>query len=1102
MKKLVLLLLLACCRVAFGADPITLPFEMDFISNKSLAPNEGYLIKEWKASYSGWGVDGKGGLWATYNGYYGKQGEVCAHKNITADAWLISPPLPLETGKGYQVTYTVRRYEGNTEKLNIGVAGTTSIEAIKEGTILYKDHEIINDDWVTRIFTFRSDVGGNDCCIGFQCISEPLPENPSKVTFVGLGYFKIEEYDMPEPVVPETVTNFIVGPSEEKPLTAVLSWTNPIKGTLDEDLDPSETLTAKIYRNNEEIAIIKDLVAGQPTSYEDKVTAEGDYTYGISIGLTGIYGETATATDACSLLKFYPEMIMDGRVASQELDVTLTWTNPLKFTNGKIIKDNISVDIYRNDTFLTTTEQTPGETAAYTDKVPEAGNYIYYLVPKSREGTEGETSGIIDAGYITGAIILPYNALTSEFLNWTSTDENHDGLTWTLSSNKDNYSCQCAAGGQDILKSPLLKATAGNYKLSFVIKRINVPVGFTVNCVTIDGTTEELLKETDYTSEAKASKYAEVTFKADTKFYITVDLKSSGSGASFVIDNITLKNMITPGPATGLTIVPDPKKELKAAISWKNPETGTNNETFDNFLSAEIYRNDVLIKTLEDLDAGETCNYTDNVPESAIYSYAVRIGFEGTYGEKVSSGEYEVGKVYHPLLLPYSIEFTTNAPEGTTDPVNTSHVYYNGTWTLINPNGNMGYGKGGVWNERTEEGSGAVCRHYGNTPTNAWIISPALPLSKDKAYAVTYSYKRIPYKTFDKDIYMDEMFEVALGTEVNPDNLKRTILSTHLVTNNEFITITKKFVVSEDGDYYIGIHCISEKGYSSSTGLAIGSFAMEETTIVKPAEITGFTATPDKTKELTADLTWTNPSLGEDGNPLSTDTDLTVEVYRNGKLIETLTVDPGSNSTWSETVEKAGAYTYIVKSGQYGIYSAGVSATCQLENFIPEKVTDLTYAIEDEMNVVLKWTTPTTYTNNITMTGNVEIDLYRDDNRIADKNMEPGARGEYKDELIDYGTYIYYVKVRLPNGMVSEKSADVQVTTMTSIEQVNASKGYYDRRTGIFHLAVPSSGVAVYSLTGICMLKETKETNFIDLNPLSGGTYLLEIDGCIVKIIK
>lgn len=1101
MKKLlsVLLLVWTWSNIVMGADPITIPFEMDFINNVSLAPNEGYDLRNWDVSYTSWGVEAKGGKWAQYNTYGGNKGAFCGHKEKTADVWIISPPLPLEVGKGYQITYTVRRSGGNTEKLNVGVAGTRDIDTIKTSTIIYEDHEIINDDWETRTVTFRSDVGGAECCIGFQCVSEPLANSPSTTTYVGLGSFKIETFDMPDPVKPQAATNLSVQVSEEKPLTAVLSWTNPSKGTLDEDLDPAETLTAKIYRNNEEIAVVKDLVAGQAGTYQDKVTEEGDYTYGVSIGLTGTYGETTTATEACKLLKFYPAKITDGQVSSQELDVTLSWTNPAKYTNGLDIKDKMSVEIYRNDELLTTvSDQTAGSAASYLDKVPQEGDYTYYLVPKSIEGTAGEQSETLNAGHVAGAITLPYNALTAEFLNWTFTDENSDGTTWTLATNKDNFSCQCMVGGHDILKSPLLKAGAGNYKLAFLIKRIVVPVDFTINFVPLEGTSRELLKETAYTSEAKAVKYAELSLEADTKFYITVDLKSSAAGGSFVVDNITLKDVITPKPATELTVVPDPNKALKAKISWKNPEAGTNDEAFDNLLSAEIYRNDVLVKTLEELAVGAACEYTDEVPESGLYSYSVRVGFEGTYGEKVTSGEYEVGKVYHPLILPYSIDFTTNAPEGTTDEVNTTHVYYNGTWTVINPNGTLGYGSGGVWNNKTEQDLGAVCRHYGTVAANAWIISPALPLTKDKAYAVTYSYKRIPY---GKDVYKEEKFEVGLGTEATPDGLKRKIISTHVVTNNEFITVTKKFTVAEDGDYYIGIHCISEDGHSASTGLAIGSFKTEETTINKPAQVTGLTATGDATKELTVNLAWTNPAKGENGEDLSTDEDLIVEIYRNGDLAKTLVVEPGSNSTWSETVEKAGTYTYIVKVGQYGVFNAGQQATCQLENFVPEKVTDFTYEIQNELDVVLKWTTPAVYTNKAQMAGELTIEIYRDNNLLATEKSEAGSKGQYTDELLEGGTHTYYLIVKLPNGIASEKSAELEARVATGIQEMHAGEGYYDSKLNIFYPAKPAS-VAVYSIGSTCVLKESEKVSSVNLNALPEGMYLLETEGKVIKIMK
>ena len=119
-----------------------------------------------------------------------------------------------------------------------------------------------------------------------------------------------------------------------------------------------------------------------------------------------------------------------------------------------------------------------------------------------------------------------------------------------------------------------------------------------------------------------------------------------------------------------------------------------------------------------------------------------------------------------------------------------------------------------------------------------------------------------------------------------------------------------------------------------------------------------FVVTPDSGGALTADLSWTNPSLTYDGNPL-TDLD-EIKIYRNYELVYT-NPDPiiGGTESYTDIVPLSGEYSYLLDAiNDAGESPAATSGVLWIGEDVPGAVTDLLLQVIDEA-FQLTWNNPT-----------------------------------------------------------------------------------------------------------------------------------------------
>lgn len=100
----------------------------------------------------------------------------------------------------------------------------------------------------------------------------------------------------------------------------------------------------------------------------------------------------------------------------------------------------------------------------------------------------------------------------------------------------------------------------------------------------------------------------------------------------------------TPAAPTGIKAVAGGNGELKAALSWKNPSVDQRNEALQGNLTAKVYRNGEPVATLDGMQAGQICEWTDNAVPQGLASYQVAIANSQGEGRKASASEIYVGE--------------------------------------------------------------------------------------------------------------------------------------------------------------------------------------------------------------------------------------------------------------------------------------------------------------------------------------------------------------------------------------------------------------------------------------------------------------------------
>lgn len=192
----------------------------------------------------------------------------------------------------------------------------------------------------------------------------------------------------------------------------------------------------------------------------------------------------------------------------------------------------------------------------------------------------------------------------------------------------------------------------------------------------------------------------------------------------------------------------------------------------------------------------------------------------------------------------------------------------------------------------------------GSETADAWLFTPALTLKADLVYKLTYSVKITGSNTTNK-------IEWKAGNSASPDAMTASfgnVSYTYNSGNWETTTITVK--VPADGDYYLGMHVLSDAGQGNIyfDNLNIGAGENPLNPAVTTAAAPQFAVAGDK---LTTSIGITVPSQNISGDALTGD--VTVKVNREGfETPVTLTGQPGETVTFTDNDAPLKSTTYTI----------------------------------------------------------------------------------------------------------------------------------------------------------------------------------------------
>lgn len=336
--------------------------------------------------------------------YYGR---ICYKydDNNAADDWLVLPPVKLEGGKDYLVTFCCHAGYSGTEKLAVAYGLSTS--TIDQYDQIVAPTEITGTDVTEHQQRFTPKASG-DYNIGFHALSDP------DQYYLYLDRVRIEE--APSLEVPDTVKSLAVTPAPQGRLSAAVSFTAPVKT---ESGNTLETITkAEIMRGDDIVATLDDVTPGKTVSYTDNAPLNGYNTYSVVCYNSEGKGKAAKTTAWVGFDA--PKGPSDVKVKDLGDNVQISWTAPdtsVKGVHGGYVNP-ASVRYSLNDPtagMIIVAEHVDGtsllDTKVHTS-VSDSQAMLYYSVTSeamAADGTYVEGGGVSSPYMRTGkAAALPF----------------------------------------------------------------------------------------------------------------------------------------------------------------------------------------------------------------------------------------------------------------------------------------------------------------------------------------------------------------------------------------------------------------------------------------------------------------------------------------------------------------------------------------------------------------------------------------------------------------------------------------------------------------------------------------------------------------------
>ena len=311
--------------------------------------------------------------------------------------------------------------------------------------------------------------------------------------------------------------------------------------------------------------------------------------------------------------------VMDGNTAN------VSWTAPLNGIHQGFLGD-LTYDVYRvvgKDTTLVA-ENISETSFSETLSLGELAVYIYGVIAKN--GNLNSAIAFSSGQSLGDALSVPYYAdFTDEntFNLFATIDANQDDNTWQWNSTYfANYKYHSNNPGDDWLISPPIKLQAGKkYNVIAEIsgngisytERFEIMVG---NKPTVEALTTTVIPST----EIKINEFNEfegnTTVEEDGLYYFAVHAISDADQWYLKIKSLAIEvepEPTAPAAPTDIVITPNQEGLNEATITFTAPTKNiAGDDLTANLTKVDVYRDNALIGSVEDIAPGATVSYTDN----------------------------------------------------------------------------------------------------------------------------------------------------------------------------------------------------------------------------------------------------------------------------------------------------------------------------------------------------------------------------------------------------------------------------------------------------------------------------------------------------------
>lgn len=270
--------------------------------NKNSSKINFYTIKDANKDGSTWGGDYSGNVRYSYN------------STNAADDWLITPPIHLEAGKNYLLSFVTHAgYSGTTERL--AVAYGSSDDDVTTYSQLIAPFDIKGEDEQTKKQTFTPASTG-DYKFGFHALSD-ADQYSLYLDSIYVDY-------APSTEVPDTVSSFNITPAAKGALKSTVTFTAPSKTASGNALVSLSSIVLK--RGNDTINVFHNPTPGATLTFDDNSPDNGMNTY--SVISTNSEGKSEVSKKEVWIGLDAPLAPKDMKVYDTGDSVRISWTAP------------------------------------------------------------------------------------------------------------------------------------------------------------------------------------------------------------------------------------------------------------------------------------------------------------------------------------------------------------------------------------------------------------------------------------------------------------------------------------------------------------------------------------------------------------------------------------------------------------------------------------------------------------------------------------------------------------------------------------------------------------------------------------------------------